>query len=154
MKTKLILFAICLAISATAITILDSPIQFNAVDPVVFTVNIEKKYASTVVKPIAIDGNGNVLGKGENLKPIILKADKLVPLSCMTIEELGLAATNNFAEVLHRAIMVGCGMDGNDVIFDWPVRELTTITNFIYTYDASSNITDTTTVITNFYIYK
>jgi len=154
MKTKLILFTLFLTVSAIAITILDTPIQFNAVEPSVFTVNIEKKYASTIVRPIAIDGKGNVLGKGDKLKPVILKSEELIPLSCMTIKELGLTATNNFAEVLHRAIMVGCGMEDNAVIFDWPTRYWTTVTNLMHLYDSDVNITNTTMIITNFYTYK
>ena len=156
MKTKILLLTILLTISAVAVTMLEQPIQFNAIDLASLTINVQEQYATLTFYPLAVDANGNILAKGKKQPPVKLPKEKLIPVSCMTISELGLTDTNNFAQVLFRVVLLASGRPIDSSFFKWPNRQLITQTNTVetWTWDGTQSNLVTETTITNFYIYK
>lgn len=153
---KIILLSILITASAFAITMLDQPVQFNAIDLHSMTINAQNKYATVTFVPIAVDANGNILGVGSAQPPVKIPRDVLLPASCMTVEELGLTKTNNFAEVLFRTILYATGMQNSQSTFKWatrvPVSETNTVDTWVWDGSQSNLVSDV--VITNYYIYK
>ena len=156
MKTKILLLTILITVSAFAVTMLDQPIQFNAIDLHSLTIDTVDKYVTMTFAPIAIDENGNILAVGEEQKPKKIPPSILIPASCMTVKELGLTDTNNFAEILFRTILVASGLDMSQSSFKWVTRIPVAETNVIesWQWDGTQSNLVTETSVTNYYKYE
>ena len=153
---KTILLSILLTCSVFAVTILEQPIQYNAIDLETVSINTTKRYATVSFKPVAINEEGGIIAEGPVQKPVKISEDVLVPVSCMTISELGLTTDSNFAEALFKVILTVAELDPEDSTFRWPTRIPVTYTNIVSVETVVDGVTNIVaeTEIVNSYKYE
>ena len=156
MKKIILLLSLLLATYAIAITRLETPIQFNGIEPYSISINIQGKFATIAFTPVAIDTNGVIVGRGPMQSPANIPPGILIPVSCMTVNELGMSATNTFAEVLYKAILEVTGLPSGSSTLDWPHRVAVADTNEVkyWEWDGDQSNLVTDTVISNYYVYR
>ena len=152
MKKLIITITLLITLTAVGQMSLTKPIQYNAVTPSSFYINIENRTVSVGIKPLLVVSN-SIVSKGATTY-IDLPSSDVIPLGCAKFSELGITS-DNLADLITDIIKVGLsaqGMDTTATVTDWPVRELATeIVSSIELVDDEEVETITTN---SFYVYK